>query len=57
MSRLPNYDPAEHAPRLDDLTMTRREMLQRTGMGIGMLSLATMLGGAVPGAAARGAAA
>src|SRR5687767_12654524 len=57
MPRLPNYDPAEHAPRLEDLAMTRREMLQRTGMGMGLLSLATMLGGStLSGAAAARAA-
>src|SRR3954453_16038438 len=44
MARLPNYDPAEHTPSLSDLAMTRREMLQRTGMGMGALSLAMLLG-------------
>jgi hypothetical protein len=43
MARLPNYDPAEHTPRLTDLAMTRREMLRRTGMGMGALSLSLML--------------
>jgi hypothetical protein len=43
MARLPNYDPAEHTPRLTDLAMTRREMLQRTGMGMGAVSLAMLL--------------
>src|SRR3954470_22236192 len=45
MRRLPNYNPAEHMPRLEDAFLTRREMLQRTGMGMGALSLATMMGG------------
>jgi hypothetical protein len=53
MARLPNYDPAEHTPRLSDLFLTRREMLQRTGMGMGLASLAMMLGGGVSRAAAR----
>ncbi len=42
--RLPNYNPAEHMPTLEDLLMTRRDMLQRTGMGMGALSLAMLLG-------------
>ncbi len=44
MRKLPNYDPAEHTPKPEDLCMTRREMLQRTGMGVGALSLAMLLG-------------
>src|SRR2546421_9951644 len=44
MSKLPNYDPAEHAPRLEDLFLSRRQWLQRSGMGMGALTLATMLG-------------
>jgi hypothetical protein len=56
MARLPNYDPAEHTPRLTDLAMTRREMLMRTGMGMGALSLGMLLrdtafGAALPNAA------
>jgi hypothetical protein len=47
MARLPNYNPQEHAPRLEDAFMTRREMLQRTGMGMGALALATLLGDAL----------
>ncbi len=43
MSKLPNYDPREHMPRLDDLAMTRREMLRKTGMGMGALSLSMLL--------------
>src|SRR5579864_4029095 len=34
----------EHSPRLEDLFVTRRQFLQRTGMGLGMLGLATLLG-------------
>jgi hypothetical protein len=44
MKRLPNYDPAEHTARLEDLFMTRRDMLNRTGMGMGALGMAMMLG-------------
>ena len=33
--------------------MTRREMLQRTGMGMGLVSLATMLRGNMPATMAR----
>jgi hypothetical protein len=41
-----NYDPkyvAEHFPRLEDLYQTRRQFLHRFGMGLGALSLATLL--------------
>src|SRR5690349_14903170 len=34
----------EHTPRLEDLFVTRRQFLQRAGMGLGMLGLATLLG-------------
>ncbi len=34
----------EHSPRLEDLFVTRRQFLQRAGMGFGALSLATLLG-------------
>ena len=34
----------EHSPRLDDFFQTRRQFLQRAGMGLGMLGLATLLG-------------
>src|SRR6187431_2111786 len=44
MNKLPNYDPAEHTPRPEDLLMTRRDLLRRTGMGMGTLSLALLLG-------------
>ncbi len=52
MRKLPNYDPAEHTPRLEDAFMTRREALQRTGMGMGMLTLGTMLGSSLIGRSA-----
>ncbi|MDB5172893.1 MAG: hypothetical protein JWN51_1666 [Phycisphaerales bacterium] len=55
MRRLPNYNPAEHMPRVEDAFLTRREMLQRAGMGMGALSLAMLLGG-VPGSRAVAAA-
>ncbi|HZN68033.1 MAG TPA: DUF1501 domain-containing protein [Tepidisphaeraceae bacterium] len=55
MARLPNYDPAEHTPRPEDFCMTRREMLRRTGMGMGLTSLAMMLGDAWLGRSARAA--
>ena len=42
--RLPNYNPAEHMLRPQDLALTRRELLQRSGMGMGALSLAMLLG-------------
>ena len=44
MPRLPNYNPEEHQPKLQDYFMTRRDMLRRTGMGMGALSLAMLLG-------------
>ena len=34
----------EHSPRLEDLFVTRRQFLQRCGMGFGALSLAGLLG-------------
>src|SRR5258708_6907180 len=34
----------DHAPRIEDLFITRRQFLQRAGMGFGALSLAAMLG-------------
>src|SRR5467141_2321052 len=34
----------EHTPSIDDIIFTRREFLQRTGMGFGALSLASILG-------------
>ena len=37
-------NPAEHLPRLDDPILTRRDFLHRTGLGMGALSLATLLG-------------
>ena len=44
MQKLPNYNPAEHMLRPEDRFMTRRDMLQKTGMGMGALSLAMLLG-------------
>src|SRR5688500_13019641 len=52
MARLPNYDPAEHTVRLSDLALTRRETLQRAGMGMGALSLSWLLGDSLLGATA-----
>ena len=51
MRRLPNYNPAEHMPRPEDFFMTRREVLQKSGMGMGALSLAWLLGGGLASAA------
>ena len=45
MNPIPNYNPAEHTPTLDDLCFTRRQFLERTGMGFGAMSLASILGG------------
>ena len=42
--RLPNYNPEEHTPKLADAFMTRRQMLTRTGMGMGAATLGMMLG-------------
>jgi hypothetical protein len=47
MARQPNYDPCEHCMRLEDLAMTRREMLKKSGMGMGALSLGMLLGNIV----------
>jgi len=55
MARLPNYDPAEHAPRLEDAFCTRREMLARSGMGMGLLTLGTMVGSSLIGSSAQAA--
>jgi hypothetical protein len=52
MRRLPNYNPAEHMPRLEDAFLTRREMLARSGMGMGLLTLGTMLGSELLGGSA-----
>src|SRR3954467_11556914 len=51
MQKLPNYNPAEHMLRPEDRFMTRRDMLQKTGMGMGALSLAMLLGETSAGAA------
>src|SRR5438874_1841129 len=42
---------AEHSPRLEDLFVTRRQFLQRCGMGFGALSLAALLGESIADAA------
>jgi hypothetical protein len=34
----------EHSPSLDDILFTRRQMLLRTGMGFGAMSLAAVFG-------------
>ena len=44
----------EHSPRLEDLFVTRRQFLQRAGMGFGMLGLASLLGEDLLAPAARG---
>jgi hypothetical protein len=37
-------NPAEHTPRPEDLIVTRRQFLERTGTGFGALSLAGLVG-------------
>ncbi len=44
----------EHSPRLEDLFVTRRQFLQRAGMGFGMLGLAALLGENLWSSRARG---
>jgi len=39
-----NFD---HAPRLEDALLTRRELLCRAGMGMGALALSNLIGGAL----------
>src|SRR2546422_11091640 len=39
-----NKDIREHFPKLQDFFLTRRQFLQRAGMGFGALSLAALLG-------------
>ena len=41
----------EHTPSLKDLIFTRREFLERTGMGFGAMSLASILGVTMGGSA------
>jgi len=43
----------EHSARLEDSFVTRRQFLQRAGMGFGALSLAALLGDELLGATAR----
>jgi hypothetical protein len=52
MHKLPNYNPAEHTLRPEDMFMTRRDVLRKTGMGMGALSLAMLLGETSANAAA-----
>src|SRR5687768_16989171 len=54
--RQPNYDPSEHTPKLEDFAMTRRELLRRTGMGMGTTALAVLLGQTVLGGSSAAAA-
>jgi len=51
MKRLPNYNPAEHTVKLEDLFMTRRDMLEKSGMGMGLLGMAMMLGSSMTSSA------
>ncbi len=44
MNPIPNYNPAEHVPIL---CTSRREFLEKTGMGYGALCLASILSGTV----------
>ncbi len=44
MPRLPNYDPAEHTLRPEDMLRTRRDVLRKTGLGMGAIGLSMMLG-------------
>ena len=41
MNPIPNYNPLEHLPVL---CTTRREFLEKTGMGYGAMCLASILG-------------
>ena len=43
----------EHLPRVQDFFVTRRQFLQRAGMGFGALSLAALLGEELLGSNAR----
>ncbi len=56
--RTPDYDPADHMLRPEDAFLTRRELLQRAGMGMGALSLGMILnniaGGSMASAATTG---
>src|ERR1700722_17701076 len=42
----------EHSPSMDDIIFTRRQFLERTGMGFGALSLSAILGMGASGARA-----
>ncbi len=43
MKKLPNDDPAPHLSTLDDFFLSRRQFLQRTGIGFGALGLGALL--------------
>src|ERR1043165_2322936 len=43
----------EHLPRIQDFFLTRRQFLQRAGMGFGAVSLAALLGEELFGNSAR----
>ena len=45
MTNRDNYNPAEHTLRPQDCCMTRRDMLKKTGMGMGAMTLGMMLQG------------
>jgi hypothetical protein len=49
-------NPAEHAPRPEDFFLTRREFLSRSGLGLGALSLASLLGSDLLAGSAKAAA-
>src|SRR5687767_14072507 len=56
MSQIPNYKPEEHTATLADLCLSRRQFLERSGMGMGALSLASILGaGGLGGSSAHAA--
>jgi hypothetical protein len=48
-----NKNIRDHAPRLEDYFVTRRQFLQRVGMGFGALSFSALLGQELLGSAAR----
>jgi hypothetical protein len=50
-----NKNIRDHAPRLQDFFVTRRQFLERVGMGFGALSLSALLGEELLGSKARAA--
>src|SRR5213075_998728 len=44
----------DHAPRLEDALLTRRELLCRSGIGMGALAMSNMIGSALAGDDAAG---